>query len=233
MADKSEVIIEQMEDTRKELADRLARLEQKLAGTVETVSDTVTTITQSVENVKDSIAETVENVIESVDDTVETVKESVADFFDVSAHVRNHPWLMMGGSVLVGFLGGRLLQLQRTEEAEAPSAGPTFAPPVPAPSPAREEPRRAPAEERTAAAPEGSGLLTRLADQFAPQISHIKGVALGTLFGIVRDMASSWVPESLRQDVRQMIDGFTSDLGGQVIASPVLGTAGEGAERTE
>jgi hypothetical protein len=67
----------------------------------------------------------------------------------------------------------------------------------------------------------------------APQLNQVKGLALGTLFGVVRDVASSWAPEALRQDMRKMINGFTSDLGGQVIEGPVLGESEEGSGETQ
>lgn len=235
MPDKSEVIMEQMEGTRKDLADKVEKLEHKIAGTVETVSDTVSTVTETVENVKESIAQTVQTVtgsvqhtVEAVSDTVgstvQTVKRSLRDFFDVPGHVRRHPWLALGGSVLVGYLGGRLL-LPRPERdattgapAPTPTAAPTYTPtptpaytPAPAPA-AREEPKA-----------EGDGWLSRLAEQFAPQLNHLKGMAIGTALGAVRDMVSAWAPEAVRKDVTEMINGFTSNLGGQVIQGPVFG----------
>lgn len=248
MPDKSEVIMGQMEDTRKGLTDKLEKLEEKISGTVDTVSDTVATVTESVESVKDSIQETVsavtdtvqntvQSVTSSVGETVETVKESVASFLDVPAHVRNHPWLMFGGSVLAGFLGGRMI-LPRTREKSTPQA-PTYAASsvaghapayTPPPEPRREERRP---EAREAPEAHGESWVGRLAQQFAPQLNHLKGLAIGALLGTVRDMAEKAVPETLRREVTDVINGFTSDLGGQVIRGPVLGTSDGGTHGHE
>ncbi len=35
-------------------------------------------------------------------------------------------------------------------------------------------------------------------------------------------MVSQWVPEALRRDVTEILNGFTANLGGQVIQRPIL-----------
>jgi hypothetical protein len=36
-------------------------------------------------------------------------------------------------------------------------------------------------------------------------------------------MISQWVPENIRKDVTEVVNNFTSHLGGKVIQGPVLG----------
>ncbi len=250
MPDKSEVIMENMEGTRKDLADKVEKLEQKLVGTMESVNETVSAVTESVETVKDTIENTVESMKDSIQgtvkavtgtvgDTVETVTESVhfavdavTEFFNVPHQVERHPWLMMGGSVLLGYLGGRLLTPRRSRykaEAPAPLAEAAYHPSAAfmrgAEASRPQEPRR----EEPAAPSEGKhdGLLSRLGDRFGGEVSKLKGMAIGTLLGAARDMISPWVPETLKGDVKEMINGFTSTLGGQVIDGPVFGGSGE------
>jgi ElaB/YqjD/DUF883 family membrane-anchored ribosome-binding protein len=226
MPDKSEVMMEQMDETRKDLAEKLELLEKKVTGTVESVTDLVESVPGTVETVKETIEETVSSVKDAVEHTVDAVKGSVENtvgavknFFDIPHHVDRHPWLMMGGSVLLGFLGGRLLTPRRA--AAEPSASrngspatPAYTPPAAAPSPVREEPRKeAPARE---------SWLHRLGDQFGGELSKVKGLALGTLLGVARDMVSQWVPEKLKQDVSEIVNNFTKDLGGKVIQGPIL-----------
>jgi ElaB/YqjD/DUF883 family membrane-anchored ribosome-binding protein len=235
--------MENMEGTRMELADKVEKLEQKLAGTVETVTDTVAsgkeTIADTVESVKESIAGTVEAVTGTVGDTVETVTESVhsavdsvTEFFNVPHQVERHPWLMMGGSVLLGYLAGRLLTPRRSRSrAEAPATltaaayHPSAAFMHGAEASRPQEPRReepaAPSEDKH------EGLLSHLGERFGGELGKLKGMAIGTLLGAARDMVSQWVPETLKGDVTQVINGFTSDLGGQVINGPVFGGSGQ------
>jgi ElaB/YqjD/DUF883 family membrane-anchored ribosome-binding protein len=112
MADE-DVIQENMEHTRQALADKLESLERKVSGTVESVTgslqETVEAVTDSVQKTVETVSGTVESVTDSVEGAVESVKEGVKSAFDLSAHVQNYPWAMVGGSVVLGFLAGRLL----------------------------------------------------------------------------------------------------------------------------
>jgi len=229
-----------MEETRADLADKLEQLEKKVTGTVESVTDLVEKVPETVETVKETIAETVSTVSDTVHQTVESVKDTVAgtvrsvkSLFDIPYQVDRHPWLMMGGSVLLGFLGGRLL-LPRRRAAESESSYAVFEPPqTPAYEPSYTRGAAAPEAYESARAPvtpeptekesSGPGWLSRLTERFGGEIDKVKGLAIGSLFGLARDTVSSWVPETLRQDVTEVINNFTRDLGGQVVEGPVLG----------
>src|SRR5712692_2803337 len=97
-----EVIKQQMLETRASLAEKLETLEQQVVGKVHCATSAVT---DTVDSVKEAVQQTVELAKTSVHDTVDAVK----DTFDVARHVREHPWLMVGGSVSVGFAAGCLL----------------------------------------------------------------------------------------------------------------------------
>jgi len=219
----------QMEGTRKDLAEKLETLEKKVAGTVETVADAVQTVENTVENVKDSIQETVatvtdkvQNTVQAVESTVESTVENVKSFFDVSHHVERHPWLMLGGSVVAGFLGGWLLT-RRTHTEETASASQhsngasRHTPPVAA-TPARE---LEPAEE------DGESWVGKLREHLAPAVDSLKGLALGTLFGAARDMVTKALPDAVKEQVTDVIDKFTTDVGGKVIRAPLDGSTQE------
>src|SRR5438552_13806212 len=107
-----EVIKHQMLETRASLAEKLETLEQQVVGTVHNATSAVT--------------DTVASVKGAVQDTVEAVK----DTFDLPRQVREHPWIMLGGSIALGYTGGCLLkQLEssgRREDAGAALNGPAF-----------------------------------------------------------------------------------------------------------
>jgi gas vesicle protein len=254
MPDKSTLIMEHMDETRKDLADKLEQLEKKVTGTVESVTDLVEKVPETVDTVKETIQETVSTVSGTVHNTVEAVKDTVADtvesvksFFDIPRQVDRHPWLMMGGSVLLGYLGGRLLLPRRSAEEEhrlAPSTPefaftPSFEPSYPSSPPAARtyESARAPEESReTEAEPPRENWVSRLSQRFGGEINKVKELAVGTLLGVARDMITRWAPENLRQDVTELVNNFTRDLGGKVIEGPVLGQgeqAPQGAEEPQ
>jgi len=100
MGNQSEMI-EQSEDTRSQLSEKLEVLENEVA---DTVQNTTEAVAETVENVK----ETVENVASSVQEAV----YSVGAAFDLEAQAKQHPWLVFGGALALGcltiqFLGGQ------------------------------------------------------------------------------------------------------------------------------
>jgi len=91
MDNESEVIRQQMDETRTSLQDKLETLEQHVTGTVQHVTETV--------------SETVDNVKEAVQETVDSVKNSL----DLRQQVERNPWSMFLGAALVGYVGTRLI----------------------------------------------------------------------------------------------------------------------------
>lgn len=216
-----EVIKHQMLETRASLAEKLETLEQQVVGTVQSATSAVT---DTVQSVKDAVQETVEMAKTSVYDTVEAVKDS----FDIARHVRERPWTMMAGSVAVGFAGGYLLN-RAGPVAHRPYAGGS---PTLSSLAARAEPQRnggtgqSPREEPPAAPAVSSFAhksgLADLGQKFESEIHKLKGLALGTMLGAVRDMIASSAPPQLGPQLAEIIDSATVKLGGQPIRGSVL-----------
>src|SRR5262249_49660887 len=59
----------------------------------------------------------------------------------------------------------------------------------------------------------GGNLLSEL----APEIQKLKGLAVGTLFGAIREMVLKVSPEHVGQQLREILDSMTQKLGGEVI----------------
>jgi len=207
MEDEPEVIRQRMEETRTSLSEKLDALESKITGTAVGATEAVT---ETVETVKESVQESVAAVTGAVQDTV----QSIRDTFDISRQFDRHPWLMLGGSVLLGYIGGRLLGPRgsgaslediRLRSGGAPMAGdasgaasasaPSYA--TSAASPAR--------EQEPSVVSEALGAL--------------KGVAVGAMMGLLRDMAAEALPENLKDTVTQTINNLTDKLGGKTLPS--------------
>jgi len=223
-----EVIKLQMDVTRESLTDKLETLENKVTNTVAeaqaAVADTVEAVRDTVEAVKDTVASSVETVkdsvqssMDSVKDTVSSSVDSVKDALDVYGQVDRHPWAMVGGSVVVGFLGGWLLTPARRRET-IPTAW--SAPPPQQVSALthqvyREE-KPAPVEKQ------GPSWMSQLSQAVAPELDKLKGMAIGTLAGVVRDMVTEIAPPSYQPQVKEMMDDLTVKMGGQPIVGRVL-----------
>lgn len=260
MAEQPEMIQQELDETRHSLAEKLEQIGEKISGTVETVTETVSNVTETVSNVTEAVEGTVQNVasavsgtVESVKDTVENVGEKAADAvesvkhaFNLSEQVQNHPWAWVGGSVAVGFIAGKLLAPRgsRTPEADSFVRGRGYY--------ERDEetqgtyastgngwgrdhgPSRA--AEETKESESTASWLSGLYQKFGPEIDKLKGLALGTLFGVARDMVSQALPETLKDQVTHLFNDFTEKAGGQPLQGSVLGESSDehqGAEHEQ
>jgi ElaB/YqjD/DUF883 family membrane-anchored ribosome-binding protein len=226
-----EVIKHQMLETRASLAEKLETLEQQVVGTVQSATNAAA---DTVESIKEAVEQTIEQARSSVHETIEAVKET----FDLPHHVRAHPWAMLGGSVALGYASGRLLGRARhaTDKGYlegAPSLSTLAAHPkserdgglASSLSPASRE-----APSSLSAQP---GVLSELGETFKTEITKLKGLALGTMLGVVRDMVTSSAPPQLGPELAEVIDSLTLKLGGKPIEGPVLNMFQGGSTRPE
>jgi ElaB/YqjD/DUF883 family membrane-anchored ribosome-binding protein len=208
MPPETELIKQQMGQTRSALTDKLETLESKVFSTLDTAADTVG---QTVHEVGSTVRETAENVRA----TMREAASSVRDAFDVSRHVQHHPWVMLGGSVVAGYVGGVLLD--NLEHGRMPSLP---APPSPPMRAERLLPEGSEVRERLEAAPparrRGIGLFRELADAFAPELEKLKAAAVGMALGALRDKINASAPAQVRENVNEMMDRITVKLGGEL-----------------
>ena len=240
---------QQIDDSRAALTEKLEMLEEKVADTVQMATASVTeataSVVETVHNATVSVSETVESVNAAVQGTVENVRHTVSDTvesvkgtFDLPQHVRKHPWAMLAGAVALGYVGGRYLL--PTGVAKSPSgrplgmnlqtAGPEAAtysvPESFASNKARSENgsvNHATSNGTTA----HTSWFGQLADTFGPEIAKLEELAIGASLGLVRDLVSDAVPPALREQIVEVVDGFTEKLGGKCLPVPVVSPIGD------
>jgi ElaB/YqjD/DUF883 family membrane-anchored ribosome-binding protein len=226
MSDEPEVIKQQMEETRTAMAEKLKTLEHQV---VETVAEANTAVTETVESVKEAVHDTVETVKDSFEETVESVKNAL----DLSQQWDRHPWVLMGGAVALGYLGGCFLSpsrsTRRREEREGqrfvssrarPAEGATFG----NGSHDSEARTSGPAEQPS------SGWLSTLGETFSAEIGKLKGLAVGSSMGLVRDLIVQAAPDQLRPQVTELLNSLTTKLGGEPIEGPLIEPSPENAQ---
>jgi hypothetical protein len=203
MGDSTEVIRTQMDETRAQLSEKLETLENQVTDTVQSAS---TAVSDTVEAVK----ETVENVTGAVQGTVHSVSEA----FNVQHQTDRHPWIVFGGAVALGCLAARLYWGPGQKSEEQPRR---TKPRLPQPSPrssngnghqAVESPSGEPAKAPASAAGPG---------WFVEQLGRLKGLAIGSLLGVVSDLAARSLPGEVGQRVAEEVDSFTRHLGGDPV----------------
>jgi ElaB/YqjD/DUF883 family membrane-anchored ribosome-binding protein len=200
MENETELIRQQMLETRTALSEKLGALQEQVLATVE---GTTQKVTETVQTVQEAVQDTVSTVSESVQGTVDTVKKT----FDVSEHMHSHPWLMLGGAVAVGYVGGRLLMPNgHTDMPAVASSGfaSTSAPPPPRPS--------------------GPSWLEKLA---APLMQQAQTMAVGALAGIASDLIAQHAPEALRGQLNEMAAEVARSMGAKPIHG-LLSSDGDG-----
>lgn len=205
MDDQPEVIRQEMEETRSHLADKLEALE--------------TQVTEKVEATTSAVSGTVEAVKETVESVTESVKETVANVgqaFNLRLQTERHPWAIFGGSVALGCLAGRMLGSSRNEERYEEDNGhfePLYRQEYRESAPSwrrEEEPSRQQTQPSEPAHTERKGWLW-------DEVSRLKGLALGALMGVVRDMAKRGLPGSFGERIAEEVEHLNSHLGGETI----------------
>jgi len=122
----------EMAQTRESLTGKVAALENQVVGTVQTAADT---LTGTVESVRSLLSTAPGAVSETMKQAAGAVGEKMKQVFDISGHVRAHPWTSVGASAMLGCLTGWLLSRDRSREAYvAPAVSPQAYAPPPAPS---------------------------------------------------------------------------------------------------
>jgi len=199
MDHEAEVIKQQMLETRTSLTEKLEALEEQVASTVRSTTEAVT---GTAEAVKEAVEETVGTVKGSVQETVETVKET----FDLRRQMENHPWLMLGGAVALGYLGGCLL------------SGGSVLPSTPRFTGARRAPSTGAGPTWTDTAEQwGAGVMGRLATALKPTLDNLESVAIGAATTAIGEMLVNAAPEALRKELKPMVEQFTNALGGKPV----------------
>jgi ElaB/YqjD/DUF883 family membrane-anchored ribosome-binding protein len=249
MADEPEVIRRQMAATRSDLTRKIEALEHQV---VETVQSTTSAVTNTVASVRDAVQDTVSAVKGTVSDTVCTVKDtvsetvaSVKETLDVRRRVEDHPWAAFGAAVAAGFVGGRLFggghHAQGDRIVGLHSRGEPFPARRPSPNGAADDRRalvagaaRADFSAAPAHADREPGWLDTLQRQFAPEIDKVKGLALGALGAVVRDVLTQSAPPQFQTQLSGLVDDFTRKIGGEPMrGNPFQGDANAGKTSRE
>jgi len=202
--DQEDAIRDQMGETRSSLTDKLETLEKQVGGTV---LGATSAVAEKVEAVKESVQETVATLTGTVQDTVTTVKETLhkgvttfRHFFDVRGHVARHPWPMVAGSIAVGFTAGVLIQRRRRSHHLSHALA--------APGSLSEGNGRK-------ASSSGQTLMGSLFAKFGPEITKLKSVALGALFGAVREKVMKAAPEEFSPALHSFFDSMGEKITGE------------------
>jgi len=204
-----EVIEQQMAATRLSMSEKVAALEEQVVGTLRSttaaVNETVHSLRSAVEDTVDSVKGTVGSVTESVKETVgsmtdnvqsavHTATDNVKGAMDITRHIKNSPWAIVGGAAAVGLFAG--LILFRRSSGHHAHAGPTFIPYTP--------PHSAASSSAAPAAPRQPGVFDDLLNMISQEVRKVAETAISTL--------SESVKHSVHDGIPKMVDGAVTKL---------------------
>jgi len=245
MDKESDVIKHQMEHTRAALTDKLELLEHQVTDTVTGAAETVEKVRQTVTDTMHGATETVasvkqcfEDTVASVRDTVRETAETVGETLDVRRQVEKHPWAMVCGATAVGF-GVGVLVSRVDVPAAASSAASSVASSARSLAGTMEEQISGWSEPPPFGQRRRVEVVQREREEpyeespWTPAVKQLKGLAIGAMFGVLREVLAKNVPPAISGQLGDVIDNFTTSLGGKPIAGKLLPDSGESQERRE
>lgn len=209
MSDTPEVIRQQMEETKTQLSEKLVSLESQVT---ETVQSTGTAVNATVE----AVHETVDAVTGAVQDAV----QSVSNAFDLRRQIERHPWLVLGGAAVLGYLAVDLLtgRAKMSKSSKALASVPCSS------TDSAGSGNGVPAAESAATAAAFAAAYE--SGRESSSRHELQGLAIRSLISVVQDIASRAVP--------QVVDFLTRNLtGDRTHRSEETGEAPDFSERTE
>jgi len=199
------VIEQQMASTRQSMSEKVAALEEQVVGTLRSttaaVNDTVHNIRHAVEDTMESVKGTVGSVSETVKGTVGSVTtdvqsavhsaaDNVKGAMDITRHVKENPWLVVGGAAAVGLFAG-LMFFRRSSGRD--NDRPTF---IPFQTNA--------AAAAAPAAPRAPGMFDDLLKMVSDEVRKVAENAISTL--------SESVKKNVHDGIPKLIDGAVTKL---------------------
>jgi ElaB/YqjD/DUF883 family membrane-anchored ribosome-binding protein len=212
MTEKLEVLAERVRDT---VEGAKSTGEDMLENVKETVDETVGAAKKTIGEARSTVEGIIENVKDTMDDTTTRVKQS----FDLRYQTDHHPWVMLSGSVLAGYLLGGLgtrntawsYRTRRTWTGTEATHRGYFATTV-APDVENQPASSSPSQTRT------SSLWDGTLGQFKEEFDMLKGAVIAALMSNVREIAKQSWP-GIAPQVEKAIDSATAKLGGHPLTN--------------
>jgi len=206
MDPQPDVIRQQIGETRSSLTEKLETLEAEVKDTVQSARDSVESAKDAVEETFLNAKETVQDTISSVKESVENATESVKRNLDVEYQVDQHPWFMMGLSLVSGvalgaFLGSRMNSGRRLA-AGMSEASVTL-------------PERSSSGIQTRLTHQDNGrpgFTDKLGSQLGAEFEKVKDLAIDALVGVIGNVARKSIP-ALASSVEEMMTRAAEQMG--------------------
>ncbi len=192
--DKSpEAIEREMFQTRESITEKVAALESQVVGSVQSAADT---LSSTVDAVKSLVSGAPEAVSDTVKQATAAVSDAVRDTFDITGHVRRHPWTAVGASALLGCLTGWLVSRGRGNFTALAQASP----PMPSAS----------ASSARSLADDTPGVLDGVMGVIGDKVKDLVRTALDTVAVSLKEQIQTGVPKLVGDAASRLTDTGTA-----------------------
>jgi ElaB/YqjD/DUF883 family membrane-anchored ribosome-binding protein len=194
----------------------------------EDIDETRSALTEKLVTLEDQLRDKVENAKESVEDTIENVRATLRKL-SPSHQVQQHPFAMVGSTLAAGLLVGRLIAGRREARASGldheyralsgTELGLSNMPQTSEYEDSHLDPEIAPVRERLRRAvyrraKTGPGLFSKLAETFSDEIQMVKGMALGAAIDSIRGVAKEAMP-NFGEKIDRVLDSAMTKVGAE------------------
>jgi ElaB/YqjD/DUF883 family membrane-anchored ribosome-binding protein len=177
MSDTTEDIRQQMEETKSHLSEKLESLESQVTNTVQSTGTAV-----------NATVEAVQVTVETVTGAVQDAVQSVSNAFDVRRQIQRHPWLVLGGAAVLGYLAVEFFTNRAKKSSPMPR---TTSPPI---SSADGTSDRNGNREVDSVATSAAIAAAYESGRESSSRHQLQDMAIRALIGVVQDIATHAVP---------------------------------------
>jgi ElaB/YqjD/DUF883 family membrane-anchored ribosome-binding protein len=160
------------------------------------IAQTRSSLVQKIDSLDKQVKAAIDGGAESFKETVEQVVQSVKQAFDLRRQLEEHPWAMLGGSLVVGYLAGRVVlhgrgissTTGRAATADGHAASNLEPPPAAMELPAADRPSSETCSYRTESKNTAPTFLEELTQQLAPELKELKALAIRFAAELLREV---------------------------------------------
>jgi ElaB/YqjD/DUF883 family membrane-anchored ribosome-binding protein len=171
---------------------------------------TQTALTQKSEQLKAEMQSAFTRTENSVKEKVEDIKQ----LFDLHYQIERRPWTFLAGAVATGVLIGKLITSASRDldlESQESHNGQIT----------HRNINSNYYDEMLPLSPNNNhksqSILSRIANKFGDELTHLKSVSTGALFATLRELAKSSIPKPFSEKIGHVFDEVTEQLGGKII----------------
>jgi hypothetical protein len=191
------------------------------------IARTRSSLVEKIDSLEKRVRATIDGGAESFKEKVEQAAQSVKQTLDLRRQLEQHPWVILGGSLVVGYLAGSVVSrgrgsstTARAATADGHVASSVEPPPAVMELPAIERPSPSASSYGTEIKSNTPSLLEELIQQLAPELRELKVLAIRVAAELLREL----IDQGLESARLSRAPSSTESAPSHAESAPTLGT---------